>query len=275
MEKVWSESDGDWRLSCGELAGRLCLDTHRPGLRELALSGAAVSAGPTLALEWLQAAEERAALVPPCTDRKRVRVRSICVDARIPPPEHWHAQLHCYWLLSAARRLACDVLISPEARFERLELLTTSQLYAAAVLVSVDPRHPRWIELPGCNGLGARWYVLPRDRQAAEWTFDAARPPWRHSLVMPLMGYPVVLVRLRDKPVTYVEYAHPEDCQRLIVRVENGRCEVRFGLFGLDVERGVVVRARLRAAFVPREHDTHAAQELYEELLEEEPPLSA
>ncbi len=275
MARVWSESDGHWRLSFGQVAGRLCLDTHRPGLRELTVSGSAVSAGPTLALEWLQAAEERVALVPPCTDRKRVRVRSMCVDARIPPPERWHAQLHCYWLLNAASRLACDVLISPEERFQRLELLTISQLRAAEVLVSIDPKHPRWMQLPASDRLGIRWHVLPRDRAAAEWTLDAARPPWRQSLLLPPLGYPVVIVRLPGKQLSYVEYAHPEDCQRLIVRVEEGRCEARFGLFGLDLERGVTVRARLRAAFIPSGNDTHTAQELYEKLLEEEPPLSA
>jgi len=275
MEKLWVESDGDWQLSCAQLAGRLCLAAHRPGLRELAVGGSIVSAGPTLALEWLQAADERAVLVPSCKDRKRIRVRSTCIDARIGPPEHWPAQLHCYWHSSLAQRLACDVLVTPEERFERLELLTTSQLLASSVLVSVDPRHPRWLELPQNDRLGVPWYVLPRDRYAAEWTLAAARPPWRHALMLPPMAYPLVLVRLKDRRLTYVEYAHPQDCQRLIVHVEEGKCEVRFGLFGLDLERGVVVRARLRAAFVPSAGDTQAAQELYEELLEEDPPLSA
>jgi hypothetical protein len=68
--------------------------------------------------------------------------------------------------------------------------------------------------------------------------------------------------------------SHPDDCCRIIARCERGRVSWGFGLFGLDIEKGVILRGRVRGAFIPRRRDTDHATRLFKQFVAEPPHLS-
>jgi hypothetical protein len=78
----------------------------------------------------------------------------------------------------------------------------------------------------------------------------------------------------------YAEMAHPDDVAR---RISNepppkqsatmpGR-SVRYALFGLPLEKGVVLRARLRGCWIRSQNPEHDVAALYQEFLREPLPL--
>jgi hypothetical protein len=78
----------------------------------------------------------------------------------------------------------------------------------------------------------------------------------------------------------YAEMAHPDDvAERGLSQAhfersppEGGR-SVRYALFGLALEKGVVLRARLRGCWLQSRNLDQAAHALYQEFLREPPPL--
>lgn len=83
------------------------------------------------------------------------------------------------------------------------------------------------------------------------------------------------LVRLADVPYTYIEIPHPRDCARTaFAPAADGRTTLRHTLFGRRLEKGVIMRGRVRGAIVPRGSDVAAAEALVEDLLEASPPLT-
>jgi hypothetical protein len=81
---------------------------------------------------------------------------------------------------------------------------------------------------------------------------------------------PLVLYRPADLAVTYVEMCHPHDGIGLELDGE----QARFRLFGHDLEKGVILRGRLRGLIVTRAGDEAAAREAYRAFLREPPNLS-
>lgn len=75
----------------------------------------------------------------------------------------------------------------------------------------------------------------------------------------------------RDE-ATYIALAHPDDVRQRVVD-ERGR-SVRHGLFGYDLERGVVLRGRLRAFWSRAADPSRAADEALAGWLREPLPLS-
>jgi hypothetical protein len=82
----------------------------------------------------------------------------------------------------------------------------------------------------------------------------------------------LVLLRLEDSPVSYIEMCHPHDGFDVDLSEAN---TIRFRLFGHDLEKGVILRGRLRGMIVPRERDEAIALEAYQQFLHEPPNLSA
>ncbi len=81
----------------------------------------------------------------------------------------------------------------------------------------------------------------------------------------------VAVHRPKDHDVSYVEMCHPHDGVGLDVGPGPA---VRFRLFGHDLEKGVILRGRLRGLLVPRQVDETAARQAYQRFLEESPNLS-
>lgn len=94
------------------------------------------------------------------------------------------------------------------------------------------------------------------------------------------------LIRFADAPYTYIEIPHPRDCARTAYApgnnpAANGRTPAAAGttlihhtLFGRRLEKGVIMRGRVRGALVPRNSDVAAAEALADDLLQAAPPLT-
>lgn len=128
----------------------------------------------------------------------------------------------------------------------------------AAAVLSYDGREPAEI-------LRALWTRPVRDPA------DSQLSPWMSSA---LKGFP---------ELTYVELARPADVSRrsTILHTTNspelseswGGYRVRHALFGHDLEKGVIVRARLRACWVAGDPSLSDCAGLLKEFLAEPPPL--
>jgi len=84
------------------------------------------------------------------------------------------------------------------------------------------------------------------------------------------------LIRLPHVPYTYIEIPHPRDCARTAFAPAAGEVQatLRHTLFGRKLEKGVIMRGRVRGALVPRDSDVAAAEALVDDLLEAAPPLT-
>ncbi len=69
----------------------------------------------------------------------------------------------------------------------------------------------------------------------------------------------------------YLELIHPDDGTHRTL--DRARGEIRYSLFGHDLERGVVVRGRLRGIWFARRPDEAEVGRRLEEFLREPPPL--
>jgi hypothetical protein len=72
----------------------------------------------------------------------------------------------------------------------------------------------------------------------------------------------------------------PNDCARRIVgetpaggQTASGRISIRYGLFGHDLEKGVVLRGRIRGIWVDSPSPEPEALRRYEMFVSEPPPL--
>jgi len=83
------------------------------------------------------------------------------------------------------------------------------------------------------------------------------------------------LIRFADSAYTYIEIPHPRDCARTaFAPAADGRSTLRHTLFGRKLEKGVIMRGRVRGALVPRNSDVAAAEALVDDLLHAAPPLT-
>jgi hypothetical protein len=90
----------------------------------------------------------------------------------------------------------------------------------------------------------------------------------------------IVPVAGENSRLHYVEMAHPDDVVRRIIEVPAGdqpnppfAFSRRYGLLGHDLEKGIVLRARMRGLWIDNESPEETARSLYREFLSEPPPL--
>ena len=84
----------------------------------------------------------------------------------------------------------------------------------------------------------------------------------------------IVIYRPTGQQLSYVEFCHPHDGISLEVKHDKADYTVRYRLFGLDLEKGVILRGRLRGLLVPRAVDVAAAHAAYERFIVEAPNLT-
>ena len=131
-----------------------------------------------------------------------------------------------------------------------------------------------WLDIASIPRPGSEWLVGPRDREAAMFALDG-RPPGSGEMAFAgPYAYPIVLYRPTGQNWSYVEMSRTEDCARILASRTRSHAKVSFGLFGLDTEKGVILRGRVRAVFIPRDQDTERARKLYEQFETEPPHLS-
>jgi hypothetical protein len=123
----------------------------------------------------------------------------------------------------------------------------------------------------------ARW-VEPRDARCAALSYDGREPDLSGLTTLPPRASTFLTPRLvADGDRLYAEMVHPQDVSRRIR--EGGRTlararTTRYGLFGYDLERGVVLRGRLRGIWLSSPSAKEEAFRHMEQFLAEPPPLS-
>jgi hypothetical protein len=86
-----------------------------------------------------------------------------------------------------------------------------------------------------------------------------------------------LLVRLADSPLSYVEMVHPHDFSpgHLDVAVNGENVSIRHTLIACRMEKGVIIRVRLRGSLIPRSDDVGTAAGLFAAFGNAALPLSA
>ncbi|MFO0813710.1 MAG: hypothetical protein U0796_10855 [Gemmatales bacterium] len=84
----------------------------------------------------------------------------------------------------------------------------------------------------------------------------------------------IILYRPAAAQFTYAEFCHPFDGIGLEVKQQDGMHSARYRLFGHDLEKGVILRGRLRGVLLPRAVDVAAAHAAYQRFLAEPPNLT-
>lgn len=215
--------------------------------------------GPVLGLEGL-------------AERKRFAPRALCgatlVDVETAAqriiatyrPLGWGAlQVRAAW--SKSEDDAVDLEVEVQAR-------TVDVLHALEVkLLST---------LEGPTRAGGHRSVTPRDAHAAALSYDGRE----HDLAGLTTGPPGeplgpwLAPRSAWSGMTYVEFAHPDDVSRRIHEGKLPFATTRYGVFGHDLEKGVVLRARLRGMWLPKHSAMTEAERRWQEFLGAPLPLT-
>lgn len=82
---------------------------------------------------------------------------------------------------------------------------------------------------------------------------------------------PIVLCRPTGAEHAWLEMCHPKDGLLFDITTSGG---LRFHLFDQDLEKGVILRGRLRGQLLPKQADAAAALAAYGKFLAEKPNLS-
>jgi hypothetical protein len=161
---------------------------------------------------------------------------------------------------------------------------SVGQLQAVEAFVVSRP-----LDIDEATGAPFPIWVQPRDRRSAGLSYDGrvAAESLRRLTTLPVRSNndPIIPPTVLSSPWQelggdYVEMVHPNDvARRMIIASEppddqGGRALATcYGLFGHDLEKGVVLRARLRGIWMTDSSLHEAAQAAYLEFLEQPPPL--
>jgi hypothetical protein len=110
---------------------------------------------------------------------------------------------------------------------------------------------------------------------AADDEFAPLLPPRDRLVMEPASGPGCLVFRLSGLSLSYIEMVHPADFRHdeLMPGPARGALRLEHRLFPQTLEKGVILRARVRGAFVPRADDLRIAAESYRAFASAEPPL--
>jgi hypothetical protein len=252
VERAWSGSGAEFRLEWGGRDWTLRADERGPGLRAEGL-------GPLLALGGIAAAGRLDPEAFGAGALTRVEVRLGRLEATYAPEGWPELTVRAAWAPLGDAGVGLEVELSTRSvgELRAVEVLVSSQLGGVALAGS-----PRTVE--------------PRDVRAAGLSYDGREPEVASLTTEPPgpVGFPWLVPQSGREGATYLEMVHPDDVAR---RVHVGRLPydlTQYGLFGYDLERGVVLRGRLRGYWLPKASAYSEAEGLYAEFLREPPPLT-
>lgn len=147
-----------------------------------------------------------------------------------------------------------------------------------------------WSFIPSVDPACPVRYVEPRDTHAAALSYDGRESPesLKALITMPVPAgsphplpppiYPWTTVPAGGR--YYAELVQPNDCARRIIGEmageaagPEGAVSIRYGLFGHDLEKGVVLRGRIRGVWIAELVPEAEASRQYEAFLREPPAL--
>ncbi len=251
MARQWAGDGPKYEIAWGGTDWTLRLDDPHPGLFSS-------RSGPLLALEGVA---ERGRWAPEALSGSSL-VAHECRFGRVEAtykPEAWgEMTVRAAWFPVGEDGLGLEVELSARSVEELHDV-------EVKVLSALEPVPPK----------GAHRSVEPRDPHSAALTYDG-REPDLETLVTGPPGDPLgpwMVARTGREGWAYVEMVYPHDASRRIHEGKLPFSATRYGLFGYDLERGVVLRARLRGHWLLKDEAFTEAGHRFRAFLDEPPPL--
>lgn len=274
MTCTWNSGPTGFTLLSQSLAGELALEGDSPGLRRMVRrsgkSRAPVSAN-LLSVRSVEILGQSSSCTPPPGTLSSTRVRGSIIDVFIEPSRRCSVGLQLYWSCSSSSQLDLEVLAKSAQPVESFEVLTESCYTSGEVLI---PATSGWVAVQDAARLGAEYLVFARDREAGAMSLDGRYPADQSETLAGFYRKPIVLYRPPRQRWSYAELTTPESCVRLVSKLERSKTSVSFGLFGADLEKGVIFRGLVRGVFLPRAGDTRHSLRQFTRLCNERPRIS-
>ena len=235
----WKLENHQAQLESNELRGAIDLSCPAMGLSDVSASGIALPDATLLGPRIPHLDDVDAEAVA----EGRARGAELNVTYRQSPA--WPVQVDASWRV-AREDHAIDLTVSVRTSVldGRPELTVESILHAEEVLRLVDENSARFETLTVASDAGSGCLVF----------------------------------RCSDSDLSYVEMIHPDDFRRdeLCEAPESpDAVRLRHHLFLDPLEKGVILRARLRGVFLPRQDDLRAAAACHASFATAEPPLGS
>ena len=268
-ENSWEESDGSYTQTWGGRSWTLKVDGPEPGLR----SKVDVGFASVLCLHGIAAAGRfESQVFTPSTLIKVERYRSR-LQATFAPSGWGGLTVRAAWRPSCG---GAGIDLEVQASATSVGLLRDVEVIVQSQWERAGAREPSTVM--------SRW-ITPRDARTAVFSYDGreAAADLRRLTTLPIRDGSRTGIFTPPgvaRGAYYVEMVQPNDMARQI-RMEPSDPELsdleslilRYGLFGHDFEKGVVFRARMRACWVTSDTYARGVQSLYQEFLNEPPPL--
>jgi hypothetical protein len=260
MTRSWDGTGPEFTLEWGGRPWTLKVDRPRPGLH---IQGEAI--GPLLGLEGIAAIGHYANDAFSGSTLVGFERRLHRIEATYAPPDWGDLTIRAAWGPWGDEGIDLEVQVSALS----VDLLKALEVKLASVLPE-----------PAASGRPKRW-VEPRDARSASLSYDGREGDIRGLTTLPPAEEssplaPRVIPGPWDDGWSYIEMVHPHDASRRITEAGKPTSlghTTRYGLFGHDLERGVVLRARLRGIWTNSSRARGEALEHYEGFLNEPLPL--
>lgn len=248
---TWQIDQGIATLRLKHLSAMLAVTRPNRGLHKVSVETRTLGEGQLLGLALPSVAQNEATSSSECYERGRDLI------VAYPESPSWPVCADIIWrAVSPAETLdvvaGVDVIISVRTALldSWPELAVRSVLPSAEVLRLADAGTGRFDPCGGIPGSGC--------------LLDASAGPC------------LFVFRFPDLPFSYAEMTHPADFQgaALVPSVENpATVETRHRLFAERLEKGVILRGRVRGVVVDRARDLQTAAACYTAFAAADPPL--
>ena len=252
MSRQWVKNGSSYEIDWGGISWTLGVEDDRPGL-------ASGSFGPLLALEGVARAGFSARDILSGATLLGHECRFDRVEATYAPKDWGSLVVRAAW--RPYDELGMDL---------ELQVLATSVGQLRAVEVQVLST----LHVPPARR--SHRSVEPRDSPSAALSYDGREDDLDRLVTGPPgdpMG-PWLASKTGREGWAYVEMVRPEDASRRISEGKLPFTTTRYGLFGHDLEKGVVLRARLRGLWLPLAGAMSTTEAEFQDFLLEPPPLT-
>jgi len=250
QSSCWKLEDSVARLRLPPFHARLDLEHPERGVSNIELDSAAVASDAILGILWFAATTRAAGPPSDCylRDSDLVATYPETVEHPVRVQIYWRAADHEQHGVSMPGLDVC-VSVQTELLDSNPALTVTSHVAAAEVLRLVDPAHAEFALV---------------EQGSTPCSIESEQAP------------SCVVARLADMDRSYVEFAHPQDSSRTTIGLGDSPSTLRIAheVFHGPLEKGVILRGRLRGLYLPRQDDLAIAARMYQEFLAQPLPLS-